>query len=264
MKTQMISKFFFPAVLLLSMAGCHEPEPIWEEMKITDLKPASGSGNSGKLKTVSFDVHKIEFAAGQLENLNKIYEDLQSSVILLNSPAGFKKNLFRAGLGREKAWRRLNRIYTEFGGEVISSLSYLINLDQPNYIPATFMDSQKDVFYYSSEDNLKGVTIGRGNLSFQITASQIPDTKSFCRLSVVPAFPQRNSGNPSVSEFDISDDVIFSSVGFHIRISPGDFILIGPREYIPHQYTLPAVLFCSQKPEPVVRIFLILCKQINL
>lgn len=263
MKPRTISKIFFLIIIQLLVTGCSKPEPIWEDTKITDLDAPSSSGDNNNLKTISFDVHKIEFPAEYLDNVNEIYQELQTSALLLNSNTDFKKNRFRAGLGRKKAWRKLNRLYERSGGEVKSSLSYLLNFDQPNYISAVSMDSRKDIFYHS-EGKLKGVTIGRGNLGFRITASQIPGMKNFCRLSIVPAFPERDSETPSESEFDVSDDVVFNPAGFNVKISPGDFILIGPREYVSHQYTLPAVLFCKQKPEPAFRIFLILCKQINI
>lgn len=271
MKTRAISKFFFLIILQLFITGCGNSEPIWEDIKITDLAPANSPENPDNIKTVSFDIHKIEFPADRMDEVKEIYEDLQTSALSLNSTTGFKENLFQAGLGQKQTWEKLNQVYKKANAEVKSSMSYIINFDQPNYIPAARIDPAKKLYYHQADGNLKKAVIKNSELTFRITARRIANRKGFCRLYIVPAFRNKTSENRfesflkegSGNQGNIFNDSVFESTAFNVEISRGDFILIGPEKFVPHQYTLPAVLFCSQQPKPVFRIFLILCKQIK-
>jgi hypothetical protein len=69
----------------------------------------------------------------------------------------------------------------------------------------------------------------------------------------------------------------FSAAAFGLKMSPGDFILLGPKEYISDQTALGGLFFSNpkgslflneteRKPlerKPAVRIFLLVCTRIN-
>jgi hypothetical protein len=182
----------------------------------------------------------------------------------LNSPIGFKKNFFKAGTGRENPWRKFTQIYNRQNGKVKSTLTYLVGFDQREYITAAYVNSVKNIFYNGTNGQVKGVTIQPGKLALQFTPTQIPGTKGFCRLNIVPVSISARSSDYLPDELKNNEKIIFNSAGFNIEISEGDFILIGPEKFIDHQHTLPGLLFCRQSPEPKFRMFLILCKEIKI
>ena len=61
----------------------------------------------------------------------------------------------------------------------------------------------------------------------------------------------------------IFEDVIFDSIGLEMQMSPGQFVLLGPREYGPEQMSLSRLFFKKSKTGPLVQIYMILCRNIN-
>jgi len=64
--------------------------------------------------------------------------------------------------------------------------------------------------------------------------------------------PQRGSG-----------DIVFDSVGFNLRMSPGEFFLLGPEKYVSGEASLAGLFFNRAGQEPVVRIILFVCIRVS-
>jgi hypothetical protein len=54
-------------------------------------------------------------------------------------------------------------------------------------------------------------------------------------------------------------EIIFDSVGLELKMSPGDFLLLGPEKYVSDRMTLSSLFFTGSERRPVIRIFLFVC-----
>jgi len=79
-------------------------------------------------------------------------------------------------------------------------------------------------------------------------------------VDVQPVFslPVRSS-IPQLAAREKSGEFLFTSAGFKLKMSPGDFVILGPQKYISHQITLGGLSFSRPEPKPVVRVFLFVC-----
>ncbi len=97
-------------------------------------------------------------------------------------------------------------------------------------------------------------------------------------MSILPVFsPPIRSSIPELVYRAKAGEFPFTSVGFGLKMGPGDLVVLGPEKYIDHQITLGGLFFSrpqgslffsrtERKPperKPAVRIFLLLCTSIN-
>ena len=90
--------------------------------------------------------------------------------------------------------------------------------------------------------------VGKGRFSLWIKAEKIPGSRGVCQMSAMPVFsPPRRSRIPLLTNREKSGELPFTSVGFSLRMGPGDFVLLGPVKYDSGLITLSSLLF--SKPE---------------
>jgi hypothetical protein len=93
-----------------------------------------------------------------------------------------------------------------------------------------------------------------------------------CEVEVVPVFSSlAESAILRLANRAKSGDFVFTSIGFGLKMSPGDFVFLWPDKYKSHQITLDSLFFSSSpltagggRPEPIltVRAYLIVCTSI--
>jgi len=260
-----IAVFSFAGFLL---AGCNLPEkdrPIWENVKIADLAtPPRKNLDSGLLKTMNFEVYIIDIPAENIHTLDDIWLMLQTHPLHFSDYQSFRTNLFLAGFGQ----RRIRNTVADLlyaGRKNIEKVSLILSDGQADEFVITRLDRQT-IFYYPSRDTMEGQTVGPGKLVLRIKAEKIPGSRGVCSVNILPVFlpPIRNS-IPQLATPAISDEYIFASVGFGLRMSPGDFVFLAPEKYIDNQITVGGLFFrsgLSTKQKPFVRTYLIACNRI--
>ena len=132
---------------------------------------------------------------------------------------------------------------------------------------------------------MEGESLGPGRLALRIGAGKITGARGVCSVSVSPVFvPPMTSSIPQLAARAKADEFVFSATGFGLRMSPGDFLLLGPEKYSHGQMTLSGYFFSRPAPSggrmflvsssgetqelepyygPVVRTYLILCTGIS-
>jgi hypothetical protein len=112
---------------------------------------------------------------------------------------------------------------------------------------------------------MEGVTIGPGALVLWVKADKIPGSRGVCNVKAQPVFgsPIRIP-LPDSAAYERSNELVFTTVGFELKMSPGDFFLLGPGKYVSNQITLSSLFFSKRNERrAVLRMFLFVCTNID-
>ena len=265
------------------LAGCNGSEkekPIWEQVKITDLAPFDNSKQPGArlLKTINFNVYVFEIPAENISTLDDVWPMLYAQPLRFNDYDAFGANSFLAGFGQIPMWNRVAELLRAADGIQTNTISLLLPDGQTNDVAVAGLGQEQTVFYSSKSGSMEGATLGPGQLGLRIKAEKVAGSRGVCRMSAVPVFsPPRRSSIPLLAAREKSGEFRFTSAGFSLKMSPGDFVLLGPEKYDSGQVTLGSLFF--SKPEgslffselerkgpelkPAVRLFLLVCTGMN-
>jgi hypothetical protein len=249
--------------LLLSLTGCNSPEesePVWERLKIGDLAASDNGKVPGgqALKTINFSVYIVEMPAGNVSVLDDIRQVLYAEPVRYKDYDAFTANLFSAGFGQGPMWGEVVSLLDGGGGRKARTVSLLLSDGQANDVAVARLRGEQTIFYVSSGGSMDGETVGPGRLALRIRAKKIPGLKGLCNVSVYPVFTVPMAGSiPQLAARAKSGEFVFGSAGFELKMGAGDFLFLGPQEYIENRITLASYLFSRPGPSPGVRIFLI-------
>ena len=257
--------FICTAVLLTSCNAPEKDKPIWQQVKISDLAPPLDVNNPGSrlLKTINLDIHIFEMPAEDINALNDIWQMLYTKPLQFNDYDAFCANSFLVGFGQIPMWNIIADILRDAGGKQIETVSLLLPDGETNDFTIVRLDKEQTIFYISSAGSMEGATIGPGKLALRIKVEKIPGSRGVCKVNALPVFPSPiTSPIPQLAAQAKSAEFLFTSAGFCLKMSPGDFVLLGPEKYIGHQITLGSLFFSRPKPKPTVRMFLLICTRI--
>jgi hypothetical protein len=263
------------------LSGCAKPEPempIWETVKIGDLAPQDG-GKIAKvelLKTSRLDVHIFEIPADNIDEIDKIRKKLFVRPLKLKNYEAFNANSFMVRFGQVDIWQQTNNWLLEAEGRNISNVSLMLTDGEAQTIAITGLDRPQTIFYTGINGSREGANVGPGIFGLRVNADKIPGSRGVCNLVAYPVFsPPSESAIPQLKALGKLHEFPFTCAAFGLKISPGDFVLLAPNEYINDQTELGGLFFSNPRgglffsktkaPEykPAVRIFLLVCTGIN-
>ncbi len=252
-------------LLGLTLTACKElrkNKPIWEQVKIIDLAPSAGKEPTKfqRLKTINFDVCVFEVPAENIKTVNSIWQMLSTQPVRFNNYEAFRANLFLIGFGQSPAWSKIDQLLIAAGGRETETNYLLLPDGQFSRISIAKLKSEQTVFYVPIGGRMEGVMAGPGTLVLQIKAEKIAGSKGVCSFTSQPVFLSAvRSAVPQPVTGEKTGEVIFDSVGFGLKMSPGDFLMLGPEKYVSDQMTLSSLFFTKSERKPVIRIFLFVC-----
>jgi hypothetical protein len=195
--------------------------------------------------------------------LNDVWQTLYVKPLKFNNYDAFCANSFSAGFGQIQMWDKIANALYYAGGRKIETVSLLLPDGQTRDFTIARLNKKETIFYISTAGSMEGATIGPGRLALRIKVEKIPGSRGVCRVNILPVFPSPiSSPIPQLDASAKSSEFLFTSAGFCLKMSPGDFILLGPEKYIGHQITLGSLFFSRPGRRPAVRIFLLFCTRI--
>jgi hypothetical protein len=260
-----IMVFGCTAALLTSCNAPEKEKPIWQQVKISDLAPYSDVNHpAGRLlKTINLDIHIFEMPAEKIDALNNVWQMMYTKPLQFNDYDAFCANSFLVGFGQIQMWDTIASVLRDAGGKKIETVSLLLPDGETNDFTIARLDKEQTIFYISSAGPMEGTTIGPGRLALRIKVEKIPGSRGVCQVNAQPVFPSPiTSSIPQLAAQAKSAEFLFTSAGFGLKMSPGDFVLLGPEKYISHQITLGSLFFSRPGPKPTVRMFLLVCTRI--
>jgi len=251
-------------------SGCSEPEkeaavPVWEKVKITDLAPTGPMGRPRDwvLRTVSLDIYALEIPAANIDQLDEAFGLLYKTVVRLKDERAFDSNLFRVGFGKLYIWDNLRSKLFDAGATNIQRISLLIPLGQSEDLKITPLPVSRQMFYIAEDDSMKSRTVGPGWLNLRLEVQRVAGARGVCRVEGYPVVsPPQGRAIPKLEEQRKAQEFELDWVGFNLKMSPGEFIILGPKLYSPGQMTLGSLFFSRPLPKPMVRVYWIVCARI--
>jgi len=253
----------------LLLTGCKAPEesePIWQQVKITDIAPAHNGKqpDSQLLKTINFNVYIFEIPAEDISTLDDIWQMLYTGPLRFNDYDAFIANSFSVGFSEAQMWDKIADLLRAAGAKQTKTVSLLLLDGQTSDLAIAALGNEQTIFYISTDGSMEGVTIGPGILALRIKAEKIPGLRGVCNVDVQPVFslPVRSS-IPQLAAREKLGEFLFDAAGFRLKMSPGNFVFLGPKKYTSDQITLASLVFSRPGLGPVVRTFLFVCTRIN-
>lgn len=268
---------------IINLTGCNGPEksePLWEQVKVGDLAPSQdGEPLSAELlKTINFDIHIFEVPAENIGEFGDLWWMLYTRPLQFNSYDAFSANSFVVRFGQLQIWDRVHNFLVEAGGKKVTTISMLLSDGKANEVAVTRLSNRLVVSYISIDGLKQKTTIGPGTLALRVKAEKVPGSRGVCLVTASPVFSLPITDSiPQLATLAKSREFTFSSATFGLKMGPGDFIILGPEEYLGDQASLGGLFFSKpegslffgeaerKRPErkPAVRILILVCTRIN-
>ncbi len=267
----------------LLVTGCKIPEknkPIWEQVKISDIAPSASSEQSESqfLKAINFDVHIFEIPAENINKLDDIWKILYVQPLRFRDYKAFRANSFFVRFGQAPMWNPMLDLLRAADGQKVVTVKLLLADSQTSDVVVARLNTKQEVLYISSGGLTDKTTIGPGILSLRVRAKKASGSRDMCSIIAEPTFSVPINGSvPDLAERARRHEFIFDPLAFGLKMSPGDFVLLGPERYISDQSALGGLFFSKPKgslffgetllkpPElkPSVRVFILVYSGIS-
>jgi hypothetical protein len=255
-------------LVVFSLLGCGESKkekPIWEGIKIGELAPTASKseGEVQLLKTINFKIYILEVPDVNIGVLDAVWPILYTRPVRLNDTYAFKANLFSIGVGQMTVWSKVVGQLDAAGAKVVKTVTLLMASGKPDDLVVAALTEKRDLSYISGKDSWEAATIGPGTMGLRIKAEKIPESIGVCEVEAQPVFsPVASQPGQPMGEREECSDLLFTAVGFKLRMSPGDFVLLGPQRYLKDQTTLGGVFFSGAERKETARSYLLICTDI--
>jgi hypothetical protein len=156
-------------------------------------------------------------------------------------------------------------------------------------ISVVWLDAGQTIFYFGQDGSVASFSPGMGRLILQLKAEPVPEVRGAAQVVIQPVFRQGMEGGLGrLAGRDENDEKVFSFARFTLKMSDGDFILLGPSEYKKDKMLLSSLFFTGsgdflvrRKPQqekqhlsakdnyvwqrniPLVRMYLIVCMKVG-
>jgi hypothetical protein len=273
------------SILLVSLGACEKADekPIWDQLKIQDLAPAGPDGSvpSQALKTINFNVIVFELPAQNLGMLDNTWQMLYTRALTFADYEAFKAGSFSVGFGRSSGLAAVIDTIDQAQGKRLQNSALMLSNNQSNDIPVARLFERQMLFYHTRGGALEKQMLGPGTIVMRVEAQKIPGLRGLCSLSTIPVFTIGNSSAiPLLEKRRRESEFAFEASAFSLKMTVGDFFLLGPKQYFDEQITLSGLFFSKaqgslfltrsetdpsvRKPQhlPAVRFFLFVCSGI--
>lgn len=264
----------------LFAAGCDkgESKASWEDVKIGDIGPVqSVKGPGGQLlKTANFDLYIYEVPGENVGKLEDLWESVYARGVRFYNYRAFSANLFRVGFGKRFRWSGTQGLLREVGGKRMARIALLLADGELQNVMVTGLNEPRELSYIARDLSREKAIVGPGIMALRVRGERLAGERGVCQVVAYPAFllPVMSAIAP-LGEQANRGEVKFTAAGFGLKMSPDDFVVLGPRKYLSERVTLGGLFFSNldgtmflskgKPPEvkPSFRVFVLVCTGIN-
>ena len=210
-----------------------------------------------------------------IDKLDDICKTMFTRNLRYQSSHSFGANSFSVHFGQIRMWNETFTSIIAAGAKQINKVSLMLTDEIPETISVARIDSPRTIFYTSTYGSKEGANVGPGILALRLNTQKIPSLRGVCNVTAYPVYspPMIKSTIPLLNARIQRREFPFSAAAFGLRMGPGDFILLGPKEYVSDQTALGGLFFSNPEgsfffsetertpfeQKPAVRIFLLVC-----
>lgn len=251
--------------IILSLAGCSQQkpktEPIWQQVKISDLASPYDFGknkkNGNSLQMLDFTLISVELPIENVEKLIYITSLLNKENIEFNDPESFHNNDFTVHFGQVQIWDSIAAQLKLLKAKKNETVNLLIKNKHINEYTIKNFSGEKTIFYQSEFGSLQGISHENGSLALRLKAKLSKRKKGVAKLFAVPAYLTSEDFLPApMATLQKTKDYPFKPLAFNLEMSPGDFIMLAPSKLDRELATLQGLFFYNPEsnvlpPQPV-------------
>ena len=290
----MIRSFFriFLIIPAIWLTACEQPKRSTAQtalsgIKISDIAPTFSDRLGPE---IVFQIFTFEFPAQRVLELERFFENLRLQPLSFANYKAFKANGFSAGFGRGREWNLVAEQLRRTEARETLSNTLIVFDNTGDAIGAVWVDAGQTIFYFGEDGSVGGLSPGMGRLILQLKAEPLPEVRAVAKVVIQPVFRQGMEESLNrLAGIEKIDEKVFSFARFSLKMSDGDFILLGPSEYKKDKTLLSSLFFArrgnfvvrkkppqQEKPDvsaednyvlqrniPLVRMYLIVCMKVG-
>jgi len=188
-----------------------------------------------------------------------VWTTLSTKPIQFIRQNSFGENGFAAGVGKTAMWESVAKKLRDADSKNLKTIDLIMFSNNQEYVSLLQVETEKNIFYRTQDNQISGATLGPGETMLRLTAVTLPDVRGICKLTIEPIF-QSTTKSKTVSAD--ANDLIFTTATFNVRMSPGDFVLLGPASFSRQDMALGSIFFSSPKAS-TVQIYMIVCAGVS-
>jgi hypothetical protein len=102
------------------------------------------------------------------------------------------------------------------------------------------------VFYTALDGSKQAAKVGPGMIALRIKADKLPGRRGVCEVVAYPVFtvPTKSAIRELESQMK-RREFRFTSAAFGLKMSPGDFVYLGPKQFVSDQTDLGGLFFSN-------------------
>ncbi len=270
--------------LVLGWSGCQTrskpPDPVAAGVTIPELAPPPGDRPPPPqyLVTVALDIHIMELPADNVDKLQALWQILSASPIRLMSYNAFSENSFRLLFGKIEMWQRIQALLAEAEVQPVTTVSLTVAVNDWTDLPIAEIPAARPIAFVGTDLSRQSANVGPGILALRLVADPIPSARGVRKIVGFPLYTLPTRGAiPELQEQLRKREFRFESAAFACQMGAGDLLVLGPEKYTGERVTLGGLFFNkpdqtlffnpgkSKPPErkPAVRVYILLCTQVN-
>ncbi len=238
----------------------------FNKVKISDLAPKDHSGDA-KNSIVNVCVYVFELDRDQYPSVLAGLGEANDLSVKYEDSGSFFGNGLVSGGGDRDTWRKFAQILTDAQARMIKRVNLYMNQNIDNDVAIIDMEEPGNVCYRSGKDTSAEIGFPAGTVWLRINAKSLIGLKQICGLDITPIYKARMISDKNRKEQEsFGWEFIFGSTAINVPVWPGQFVCIAPNTANFPLEGLPItgkMMFCSDKPKPVIRFCLIACSLIN-
>jgi hypothetical protein len=259
----------FAAAIVLG--GCQEPETQADQVsidgiKITDIAPET-------IETIPhqivFRILTFEVPSEQIDLLQETFRAMSKRQIQFADRDAFDANGFLAGFGTQQEWPAFSGGLEKAISRRTATRNVVVYEAAGDDIAGSMLNSSHDVAWIAAGGKTSRETFAVGRFAWMLKARPLESIRGVAQVQIVPVY---RIGTRSLLAHlaSVSDFTAFPASAISIRMSPGDYVLLGSagepvsrdgRPIAP--LTLNRLLFYPAERPGMLRLFLVMCAGIE-
>ena len=265
-----------------------EPEGLGiSGLKLSDIKPTYQKESP---KNLEFRIFVFELPKTEYGKVKDVFGELPETPLYFNDRRGFDASGLVVGYGRNEIWDKIAEKLRKSSARKTETKAMVVFDDKGDDVVISNLDTEKTVFYSRAGGAVTGVTIGPGKLAWRIKAKPISTIRRTAQVEIVAIFKQ--NVDPLIRRMvgvREDDETVFDSAGFNLKMSNGDFVLLGPKDGQQNKLSMAELFFTKRgkfilptvdtggqeksilkktpntlyKDVPLVRLYLIVCARVQ-
>jgi len=254
------------AIILVVLAGvlvgCNDGRGDADIPKISEVAKLKEEKN--RSVSAGFYVYLLEIDANEFGLISESLAELNEPEMKLTISKVFSDNGFVIAAGQRSDWVELGAKLLLAQARKTETISLLVYEGISNDIAVSSLKEPNSVFCKVGDNKFLNLKLGPGQNRLRLRISSVIGLLGVCRVDVMPIFmPGRMNNDDRFIRNKFAKETVFKGSALNFRIHPGQFVLIGSKNYEPEHRTLSSIFFSSKEPPYTVRLVLLACNVIR-